>query len=135
MRTLVFTAIADSRFEDVVQAMEHQQEAYAKVLNSIGCSFKTSSVETFNCSAEDPYYSADNKYFAVPEDEQQKKEMEEQLTSKYGNTWELIVPQPTKQLRCKYWVWKTNKVTWNNVMAAINSVKAVPFNYEQCDKI
>jgi len=135
MRTLVFTAITDSRFEDVAQAMEQRQEAYAKALNSIGCLFKTSSVETFSCSAEAPYYFADNRCFAVPEDEQQKKEIEEQLTSKYGNAWELIVPQPTKQLRCKYWVQKTSKVTWNNVMAVINSVKAVPFSYEQCDKI
>ena len=135
MRTLVFTAIADSRFEDVTQAIERRHEAYTKALNSIGCSFKTSSVETFNCPAEAPYYSVDNKYFAVPEDEQQKKEMEEQLTSKYGNAWELIVPQPTKQFHRKYWVQKTNKVTWNNVMAVINSVKAVPFNYEQYDKI
>ncbi len=134
MRTLTFTAIVDSRFDkDLEAAMEKKRQGYAKAIKGVGCEFRVSSVEEINFPAEKPYYSISNRNggIMIPHGKKQREEMEKELTAKYGDGWAVITPEPSKQLRCYYWVEKplSRKITWNDVMGAINSVCAVPYKY------
>ena len=45
-------------------------------------------------------------------------------------------PDGTEQYRCRFWVQKdTRRTTWNNIYAAVNSVKAVPYKFVDSKEI